>query len=491
MEPVHKTINKRHSLVKRLLKWTGIVFLVLITILLALPYFLENRIKQTILMEANQFLDADLSIGDFKLKFLSVFPSVVVEMSDCKLSGRNEFSGVDLLDIGYVSASVNFRSMFSQTIRVDEFFVRDAIFDVRIAENGRANYGILLPDSLRNRDFQTTQIEMNIQNFSIENANLNFLDEQSDFRAILTQVNQLVRVNGDQQESRVAMSTIVESATILSGGVPYFLGLRLDASYEILLENTNSRSRATLLSNELKLNNFKTSYNGWFEWTNDTFFIDINMDASKSNFADLLSLLPIYFNNGYKSLMANGSFEMNAYLKGNLTAARFPDFFFELLVQDGFFTFPDMSDGFRNINIGLIANKLEDSTMLDIRQFELDFLDNKIAADFCVKSFKEESTVQSHIFANLDFNLLKRVVPMLSKQSIKGKLYTDMYLQGPLEALVSERYDEIETRGFFKLFDFQYYSVRQGKFITRQNINASGNSRTLSLLMHWFSVEGA
>jgi hypothetical protein len=246
-----------------------------------------------------------------------------------------------------------------------------------------------------------------------------------------------------------------------------------------------------VLSNEMKLNNFKTSYKGWFEWTNDTFFIDINMDASKSNFADLLSLLPIYFNNGYKSLMANGSFEMNAYVKGNLTAARFPDFFFELLVQDGFFTFPDMSEGFRNINIGLIANKVEDSTMFDIRQFELDFLDNKIAADFCVKSFKEESTVQSHIFANLDFNLLKRVVPMLSKQSIKGKLYTDMYLQGPLEALISERYDEIETRGFFKLFDFQYYSVRQGKFITRQNINASGNSKTLSLLKHWYSIEGA
>jgi uncharacterized protein involved in outer membrane biogenesis len=70
--------KKKKSLVKRILKWTGIGFAVLLAILIAIPYFFKDDLKKMVIDEVNKSLNAKLSMGDFDLTFISTFPSMTI-----------------------------------------------------------------------------------------------------------------------------------------------------------------------------------------------------------------------------------------------------------------------------------------------------------------------------------------------------------------------------------------------------------------------------
>ena len=97
---------KKKSLLKRILKWTGISFLVLIIILIAVPVFFKDELKEMVLDEVNKSLNAKVSMGDFDLTFISTFPNMTVELNDTKVEGTGKFKGVELATaLGYSSPS--------------------------------------------------------------------------------------------------------------------------------------------------------------------------------------------------------------------------------------------------------------------------------------------------------------------------------------------------------------------------------------------------
>ena len=67
------TSKKKKSFIKRLLKWTGITFLVLIILILLLPVLFKDQIVQFIKDEANARLNAELDFGEVNLSLLSRF----------------------------------------------------------------------------------------------------------------------------------------------------------------------------------------------------------------------------------------------------------------------------------------------------------------------------------------------------------------------------------------------------------------------------------
>jgi uncharacterized protein involved in outer membrane biogenesis len=102
MNSNQQTNKKKASLVKRILKWSGISFLVLIILLIALPLIFQKKIFNAIIEEANLSLRADVSIEDYDLTLISTFPNMILELKEVKITGRDEFAGVDLIDAGFL-----------------------------------------------------------------------------------------------------------------------------------------------------------------------------------------------------------------------------------------------------------------------------------------------------------------------------------------------------------------------------------------------------
>ena len=84
---------KGKKILKKILKWTGITFLLLIIALILIPIFFKDQIKQMVIDEVNKSLTAELSLEDFDLTFISTFPNMTIQLQNAKLTGLNDFKG--------------------------------------------------------------------------------------------------------------------------------------------------------------------------------------------------------------------------------------------------------------------------------------------------------------------------------------------------------------------------------------------------------------
>ena len=61
-------------MLKKILKITGIVLLVLIISLVSIPFLFKDKIKQMVITSINQNLDATVAFEDIDLSLLKSFP---------------------------------------------------------------------------------------------------------------------------------------------------------------------------------------------------------------------------------------------------------------------------------------------------------------------------------------------------------------------------------------------------------------------------------
>ena len=180
MEKKEKTQKNKKSLLRRILKWTGITFLMLIIALILIPIFFKDQIKDLVIEEVNKNLNAELSLGDFDLTFLSTFPNMTVELNDTKLKGINEFKDVELMNVKQFVAHVDFWSVIGgEQVEIDEIHLKEPSFDVRVMNNGLTNYDIVKPDSLKTPEeaAEPSNFKLSLKEYSITGANLNYDDE--------------------------------------------------------------------------------------------------------------------------------------------------------------------------------------------------------------------------------------------------------------------------------------------------------------------------
>src|SRR3954463_11035059 len=94
--------KKKKSLIRRILKWTGITLLVIIILLVLLPVLFKDKIVAVVKDEANKNLNAKVDFGDFDLSLLSSFPDFRFNISKVSVAGVDSFAGDTLASIRHL-----------------------------------------------------------------------------------------------------------------------------------------------------------------------------------------------------------------------------------------------------------------------------------------------------------------------------------------------------------------------------------------------------
>src|SRR6185436_5511659 len=84
--------KKKKSLFRRIMKWTGITFLLLLITAFILPFIFKDKLIQLAKDEINKNLNATVSWGDFDLSLLSSFPDFRLTIKDVKVIGKGDFA---------------------------------------------------------------------------------------------------------------------------------------------------------------------------------------------------------------------------------------------------------------------------------------------------------------------------------------------------------------------------------------------------------------
>lgn len=488
MAKKEKKIKKKKSLFRRILKWTGITFLVLIILIILVPILFKDQIKQLVLDEVNTMLKADVAIGDFDLTFLSTFPNVTVQLYDTKVTGRTEFKGVELANIKTIEAHVGLWDVIGgDQIAIDEVHISDAKFDVRVDPDGKANYNIVIPteELPAEKQEEPSSFKLSLQEYSLNNIELVYDDQASDMYAAIKNLNHTGKGDLTADVIDFATETKMDELTFEMEGLSYLSKVKTDAAVNLLMEFTDKTSKFTLKENTFALNAFKMSLDGFYEMLDGYDNMDLKMNTKEISFKDLLSLVPSFYQSGYESMIAKGDLKMNGEVKGRMDDKNMPGWDFGLNVKNASIKYPDLPGSINNIVVDA-GSKFEggsnlDKMTLDVTKFHSDFVGNILDANLKLRNPMTDPLIVSKIMAKVNLATLGKVMPLAEGESYQGKLNADVSLNGRMSAIENEHYEQFDAKGLVQLFDILYKSPDLNEAVNVKDMTLRFSPQNLSL----------
>lgn len=483
-----KTTQPKKSLLKKILKWTGITFVLLIILMICIPIIFKDDIKNLVLKEVNKSLKADVSIQDIDLTFISTFPAITIELSDVKVVGRTAFKGVELAAIKSFSAHVGFWDIVSgDQIEIDEIHLSDAQFDVRVDPKGMANYDIVIPTEELPKEEQEepSSFKLSLNEYSLTNVGIRYDDQASDLFADIVNLNHTGSGDLTAEVIDFNTETTIDSLTYKMDGLTYLSQVKTKAVANLLMEFSEKSSKFTFRENEFELNNFKTSLSGSYEMFAKHDQMDLKMNTNNIAFKDLLSLVPSFYQSGYESMIAKGNVQMKAVVKGKMDDKNLPGWDVGLQVKNAQIKYAGVPSSINNIVVdagsAFVGGSDLDKMTLDVNKFHADFVGNVIDANLKMRNPMTDPLIDSKVKAKVNLASIGKVMPLATGESYQGKLNADVVLNGRMSAIEKENYEAFQAKGIVELFGMNYKSADLNEQVAIEKMTLRFSPKNLSL----------
>ena len=483
-----KTTQPKKSLLKKILKWTGITFVLLIILMICIPIIFKDDIKNLVLKEVNKSLKADVSIQDIDLTFISTFPAITIKLSDVKVVGRTAFKGVELAAIKSFSAHVGFWDIVSgDQIEIDEIHLSDAQFDVRVDPKGMANYDIVIPTEELPKEEQEepSSFKLSLNEYSLTNVGIRYDDQASDLFADIVNLNHTGSGDLTAEVIDFNTETTIDSLTYKMDGLTYLSHVKTKAIANLLMEFSETSSKFTFRENEFELNNFKTSLAGSYEMFAKHDEMDLKMNTNNIAFKDLLSLVPSFYQSGYETMIAKGNVQMKAMVKGKMDDNNLPGWDVGLQVKNAQIKYAGVPSSINNIVVdagsAFVGGSDLDKMKLDVNKFHADFVGNVIDANLKMRNPMTDPLIDSKVKANVNLASIGKVMPLATGESYQGKLNADVVLNGRMSAIEKENYEAFQAKGIVELFGMNYKSADLNEQVAIEKMTLRFSPKNLSL----------
>jgi uncharacterized protein involved in outer membrane biogenesis len=178
---------------KKIAKITGISLVSLLALLIVLPFAFKGKIVSAVKEAANNNLNARVSFNDdISLSLLSNFPNLSLGIQDVKVVGVDSFAQDTRLVLDLASV------WKGETVLIRKIAINDARAQVIFLKSGAANFDLAKPDTTAGTQPQDTgaaPVAIKINDLSIENTRLHYIDHSLDFEITTNGLNW--HANGD------------------------------------------------------------------------------------------------------------------------------------------------------------------------------------------------------------------------------------------------------------------------------------------------------
>ncbi|MDI9309943.1 MAG: AsmA family protein, partial [Limnohabitans sp.] len=171
----------------KIVKIILISIITILAILILIPVIFEEKITQKVKEIANQNLNAKLEFSHSKVSFFTHFPSLTLTLTQFDLKGSKPYQNESLLKSDKVGFGINFLSIFSNKIKIEEIYLSNSQITILVNKNGEANYNIYKSKESQEKSESDNSIQ--IENISIENSALNYIDHSSNIKFLSKGLN--------------------------------------------------------------------------------------------------------------------------------------------------------------------------------------------------------------------------------------------------------------------------------------------------------------
>ena len=449
------------NLLKKILRITGLILLVLIATAFLIPVLFKKQITNLVKNEINKSLTAKVDFNAVNLSLFRHFPKISIALEGLSVAGTGEFANDTLISAKTFDASVNLMSAIKgKDIKVYGVFLESPRIHALVNKDGRANWNITKESSATaTPDSTASAFKMNLEKYSITNGYIYYKDETSDMSAEISGLNH--EGSGDFTEDLFTLSTKTnaDAASFTYESIPYLVNAATGIDADIAIDTkTNKYSFNT---KDIKVNNLKLNAAGFFQLANDsTYNMDISFKTPSNDFKDILSLIPAVYKKDFEKIKTSGSASFNGFVKGTYSPQQMPAYDVNLDIKDGLFQYPDLPTPVKNIQLAAHLTNADgqtDNTVVDISKGHIEMGNEPFDFKLLFKKPLTNKYIDAVVKGKLDLASVSKFIKLEAGTKLGGLVSADAFAKGNMSALQSQQGD-FSAGGFLDIKSLLYAS---------------------------------
>lgn len=441
------------------LKIAGIVIVVLIILMIAIPLLFTNQIAGIVKKEANKSLNATLNFGSVGLNLFENFPNLTLNIDDLSIINKAPFEGDTLLRMAQFEASVSLWKAIAGEIHINKISLDQPDIFIYVMPDSTANYNIIKDSVTVEEDtIEAGSTNIALEVYSVSHANIAYIDKTSDMSIFIKDLNHSGSGDLSSEKFLLDTETDIASMTVEMSGIKYFNNVKTFLDME--LDADMAQKKFTLKDNVLKLNNLQMKMNGFVAMPDtENISMDLTFASERTDFKDIISLIPAVYSGNFDELKSSGKMELNGFAKGLYSKDRLPSFNLSLKVINGSFQYPKLPTPVNNVNVDLAVSNpggSKDQTLVDLKSLHLELGNEPFDARLLMKNPQSGPWIDTKVKGRIDLGKLKNALTLENVNELSGLINADFQATGSIAGLKNKNIDNLKAGGQLNVSNIKY-----------------------------------
>ncbi|HUX95621.1 MAG TPA: AsmA-like C-terminal region-containing protein [Bacteroidales bacterium] len=448
---------------KKILGWIikillGLVLLILVA-MVTIPIIFKEKIREKVEEVINESVNAKIAFDDYKLGFFKNFPNLSFSLNGLSVVGVDKFENDTLVGFNSFSLVFNLSSLLGDSgYEVKSIVMDRAVINAIVLKDGTANWDIM-KDTTTTEEVETdttaSTLKIVLQRVALLNTSLSYVDEQSDMKAYIKDLNFNLRGDMTLSETDLQMGLTIGEVSFIMEGLKYLNKAKIDSKVDLLANLDNMKF--TFGENYFAINDLKINFKGMVSMPGDDIETDMEFGTPQTSFKTLLSLIPAVYMSDYQDLTTTGEFAFSGSAKGVYSDAdsTLPDISLNLSINNGMISYPDLPEKIQNINLKsnvFVDGKDMDKTLANIDLFHMELAGSPFDMNFTLKTPMSDPDFSGSMIGKIDLGALMKAVPMDSI-NLSGIIDMSVKMAGKMSMIEKEQYESFTATGNMNIKD--------------------------------------
>ena len=447
---------------KKIAKITGISLASLLALLLLLPFAFKGKIVSAVKVAANNNLNAKVSFNDdVSLSLIRNFPNLSLGLNDVKVVGVDSFAHDTLIDAKNLRVVLDLASIWKgETIVVRKIAISDARAQIIFLKSGAANFDLAKPDTTAGaapQDTTSAPVAIKINDLSIENTRLHYIDHSLDFEITSNGLNWHAKGDFANEIFTLKNDLLIDQFTMSYAGMTMLSKAKVDANTDIDMDM--KKMRFGFADNNFNINALPLQAKGWVEMREKDMDMDIDVRTPNSDFKSFLSVVPGCYTENFADVKASGSLKLVFLMKGIMDDVRMPSTHAEINVAKAGFQYPGMPANASNIELNFLMDNTDgnpDNTHVVIAPLKANLSGDPISVELDMKTPISDPYAKGKIDIDLHLDEWKKLIPLASGTDISGEVKAHFAFDGHYSAVAKKQINDLQASGDIALNQIKY-----------------------------------
>ncbi len=470
-------------MIKKILKVIGILILLLIVALFAIPYFFQDQIKAKIAAAINEKVDAKVTFADADLSLFRSFPQASISVEKLLIINKAPFEGDTLISLGQLNLDMSIKELFKgkdEPMNIEAISSENGFINIIFNKDGIGNFDIAIKEEKEKDDGKSDPLSLKVKEYKIENFKFRYFDEKSKIKMTIDSLNH--SGTGDFAASKLDLDTKTSAKLSLDMDKTNYMNkvpLTLDAVLGIDLD----QSKYTFRNNKALINQLPLEFNGFIQIVEAGQEYDLTFKTPTSSFQNFLGLIPSAYAGSLKDVKTTGDFSVIGFAKGLYSETSVPKFNLAIASNNASFKYPNLPKTVENI---VIDTKIINETgILNDTYVNLDKLSFKIDQDVFdakanIKNITVNPLVDAALKGTINLANLSKAYPIKLDKPLSGILKADVTTNFDMKSVETSKYENIKNAGSMSLSQFKYVDEK-GKALNISQATVAFNPSRVNL----------